>query len=231
VDAGSGSGVFSLAAYNLGATVTSFDYDADSVACTRHLRSQVSDPDRWTVAQGSLLDAEFLSSLSPSEVVYCWGVAHHTGDMWRALEHLTRLVQPGGKLVVAIYNDEQYISKAWHGVKRIYQRLPRPLKTIYVLAIWLVLWIRRLAVTLVACLLRLLTLRNPLAPILNWINETRSRGMNSWHDLVDWIGGWPFEVARPEEIFRYMRDRGFTLDEMTTSGGHGCNEFTFELTR
>lgn len=84
IDAGSGSGLISLAAYNLGATVTSFDADADSVACTKHLQSRVIEPDRWTVAEGSLLDSEFLSSLSRSDIVYCWGVAHHTGDLWRA---------------------------------------------------------------------------------------------------------------------------------------------------
>ena len=64
--------------------------------------------------------------------------------------------------------------------------------------------------------------------LANWINESRTRGMHGWYDLVDWIGGWPFEVARPEEIFRFARDRGFELRELTTSGGHGCNEFMFE---
>jgi 2-polyprenyl-6-hydroxyphenyl methylase/3-demethylubiquinone-9 3-methyltransferase len=92
----------------------------------------------------------------------------------------------------------------------------------------LALFCRRAIVTLAACLARLVTFRNPLAPIGNWIRETRSRGMNSWYDLVDWVGGWPFEVARPEQIFRFMRDRGFVLQEMTTSGGHGCNEFVFQ---
>jgi 2-polyprenyl-6-hydroxyphenyl methylase/3-demethylubiquinone-9 3-methyltransferase len=51
--------------------------------------------------------------------------------------------------------------------------------------------------------------------------------MHAWYDLVDWVGGWPFEVAKPEEIFRFFRDRGFTLQELTTCSGHGCNEFVF----
>jgi hypothetical protein len=55
--------------------------------------------------------------------------------------------------------------------------------------------------------------------------------MHAWYDLVDWIGGWPFKVARPDEVFRFLRDRGFTLVEMTTcGGGHGCNEFVFHRT-
>lgn len=228
LDAGSGSGLFSLAAFQMGARVVSFDADPDSVACTEQLRAGVTAADRWTVHRGSLLDQEFLSTLAPSDVVYCWGVAHHTGDMWRAIENLTSLVAPGGKLAVAIYNDEQYISRAWHTVKRLYQRLPRGLRGIYVAVIWMVLFLRRAAVTLAACLVRLVILRNPLVPISNWIHETRLRGMSSWHDLVDWIGGWPFEVARPEEVFRFLRDRGFRMLEMTTSGGHGCNELVFE---
>jgi 2-polyprenyl-6-hydroxyphenyl methylase/3-demethylubiquinone-9 3-methyltransferase len=56
----------------------------------------------------------------------------------------------------------------------------------------------------------------------------RGRGMRWWTDLVDWIGGWPFEVAKPEEVFAYLRDRGFELVELRTCGGGlGCNEFLF----
>ena len=142
---------------------------------------------------------------------------------------LAALIMVGlGLLALAIYNDEQYVSRAWTGIKKIYQRLPGALRVPYVLVIWCMLFVKRLAVTIAATILRLLTLRNPFAPILNWITETRSRGMNSWYDLVDWVGGWPFEVARPEDVFRFFRDRGFTLTELTTSGGHGCNEFVFQ---
>lgn len=227
LDAGSGSGLFSLAAYRLGAEVVSFDADVDSVECTNRLRNQVSDPQRWFVRKGSLLDDAFLSTLQPADVVYCWGVAHHTGDMWRAIDNLDRLVAPDGTLVLAIYNDEQYISRIWRGIKRTYQKLPKIVRAPYVLVIWGVLFFRRLLLTTAASLVRTLTLRNPWTPFANWIGETRSRGMRSWYDLVDWVGGWPFEVARPEEVFRYLRDRGFTLTEMSTSGGHGCNEFVF----
>jgi 2-polyprenyl-6-hydroxyphenyl methylase/3-demethylubiquinone-9 3-methyltransferase len=148
--------------------------------------------------------------------------------MWRAIENLSHLVAPGGLFALALYNDEQYISRAWRGIKRMYQRLPGMVRVVYVLLFWSVLWLKRLFATFAASVLRLLTLRNPVTPFTNWIRESRSRGMHSWYDLVDWIGGWPFEVARPEEVFRYMRDRGFTLIELTTSGGHGCNEFVFQ---
>lgn len=228
LDAGSGSGLFSLAAYRLGAEVTSFDIDRDSVACTEELRRRYcSDNDRWRVLSGSLLDLDFLNTIKQCDFVYCWGVAHHTNDMWSAIDNILPLVKPGGSIVLAIYNDQLYISRAWRAVKQIYQRLPSFMRPIYVVAIGFGAFLKRLAVTMVACLLRAMTLRNPLKPLMNWVAETQSRGMHGWYDLVDWVGGWPFEVARPEEVFRHLRDRGFILQELTTSVGHGCNEFRF----
>ncbi len=72
----------------------------------------------------------------------------------------------------------------------------------------------------VASLLRLLTWNDPLRPWKQWRRDAgasqSTRGMHVWYDLVDWIGGYPFEVAKPEEIFRYLRDRGFRLTELST---------------
>jgi SAM-dependent methyltransferase len=231
LDAGSGSGLFSLSAYRLGAPVTSFDVDHDSVGCAQELRERFcEDESRWIVLHGSLTDTGFLKDMGRFDVVYCWGVAHHTGQMWSSIGHLIRNVDSGGLLVLAIYNDQLYISRAWNVVKRIYQRLPGWLRPGYVAAIGSVTFLKRLTITLLAGILRLVAFRNPLVPFTNWIRQTQASGMHGWHDLVDWVGGWPFEVARPEEIFRFMRDRGFRLQELTTSTGHGCNEFVFVRT-
>lgn len=228
LDAGSGSGLFSLAANQLGADVTSIDIDPQCVACTHTLKGRFgSNAENWSILEGSLTDRDFLGSLGDFDIVYCWGVAHHTGQMWACIENLLPVVKPGGTIVLAIYNDEQYISRIWHGIKRIYQRLPGFLRPIYVAAIGSMTFLKRLIVTLLASCLRLITLRNPFVPFLNWARETQARGMHGWYDLVDWVGGWPFEVAKPEAIFRFLRDRGFTLQELTTSSGHGCNEFVF----
>lgn len=231
LDAGSGSGLFSLAAYRMQANVVSFDVDRDSIACTQELkRRYASSSERWNVTIGSLLDESFLQSLGSFDVVYCWGVAHHTGDMWSAIHNLSQNVKPNGFFVLAIYNDQLYISKAWRGIKRIYNRLPPVLRPLFAAAVGSYAFLKRLIVTMLAALLRLITLRNPFVPLLNWARETQARGMHGWYDLVDWVGGWPFEVAKPEEIFRYLRDRQFMLKEMTTCIGHGCNEFVFQKT-
>ncbi|MFH1541432.1 MAG: hypothetical protein ABID79_06285 [Elusimicrobiota bacterium] len=65
-------------------------------------------------------------------------------------------------------------------------------------------------------------------PFSTWKNYKKNRGMSPWSDVVNWVGGWPFEVAKPEEIFKFFRNRGFVLEKLKTcSGGYGCNEFVF----
>ncbi|MDZ4688910.1 MAG: class I SAM-dependent methyltransferase [Planctomycetaceae bacterium] len=233
LDVGSGSGLSSLAAQRLGAVVHSFDFDPGSVACTAELRRRYGAASGdWTVERGSALDAQYLESLGEFDVVYSWGVLHHTGDLWTAMDLVARRVAPGGRLFVAIYNDQGPVSDRWKRIKRLYQRLPRGLKTALVILVGAGFWLRRLSAAGLSLLLRLLTLRNPLVPMqMLWtdLHVRNERGMHAWYDLVDWVGGWPFEVAQPEEVFRFLRDRGFVLREMTTCGGGlGCNQFVFD---
>lgn len=241
LDIGCGSGLFSLAAYRLGATVVSFDYDPDSVHCAEELRRREHVPsERWRIDRGSVLDTSFLSSLGQFDVVYSWGVLHHTGDMWQAIQLAAERTRPGGLFWISIYNDQGVYSRLWRRIKAFYVRLPRWLRTPYVLVVggsWMAwrLLVRFLQMT-AATVLRLITWRDPLRPWRQFRHDAahaqRARGMHVWYDLVDWIGGYPFEVAKPEEVFRCVRNRGFELIELTTCGGGlGCNEFVFRRTR
>jgi 2-polyprenyl-3-methyl-5-hydroxy-6-metoxy-1,4-benzoquinol methylase len=222
VDVGSGSGLASLAAVRLNARrVHSFDNDSDSVASTRLLRDRSAvSGDRWTIEHGDILDEDYVATLGQFDVVYSWGVLHHTGRMWSALEHTVGLVAPGGTLFVALYNDQGGTSRRWRSVKRLYNRLPRLLRPL--LAAWVGIWFQGRT-----ALIRLLRRQNPLG-FADSFRMKRERGMSMWHDVVDWAGGYPFEVAKPEEVFDFCRDRGFVLERLkTNAGGHGCNEFVF----
>jgi 2-polyprenyl-6-hydroxyphenyl methylase/3-demethylubiquinone-9 3-methyltransferase len=220
LDIGSGSGLSSLAAWRLGARVHSFDYDPASVACTAELRRRYCrDGVGWTVEHGSALDVAYLRSLGTHDVVHAWGVLHHTGAMWQALENALIPLAPGGRLVVAIYNDEGRRSRAWAAVKRLYNALPPALRVPYAA---LVIG----GVEGRAAVRALLTLR-ARAYVRTWIGYGANRGMSPLYDWIDWIGGYPFEVARPEGIFDFYRGRGLTLLQLRTTAGLGCNEFVF----
>jgi len=221
LDIGSGSGIFSLAAKRLGAAVYSFDYDPISVACTQELKKRyfLDDP-KWVIKQGNVLDSIYLSTLGKYDVVYSWGVLHHTGSMWEALGNVAPLVNEGGKLFISIYNDQGFLSRFWKFIKRFYNRSSKPIKALLILSIGLFFETR-------AGVARITRGRNPL-PFRDWAEKKRSRGMSVWHDLVDWVGGYPFEVAKPEEIFDFYLNKGFQLVKLKTcAGGMGCNEYVF----
>lgn len=210
LDAGSGSGLFSLAAYRLGARVRSFDFDPDSVACTQNLREHEGpDQDAWSVEAGSVLDRNYLEGLGFHDVVYSWGVLHHTGDMWSALDAITVPVAPRGRLFISIYNDQGPWSAFWTWIKRLYNRRP---------------WSRPFLIVLFL----------PYLIGLPWLGRRmhrradNRRGMDLWFDMIDWLGGYPFEVARPDDIVAFYRERGFTLEaSRILRHGHGCNQFVF----
>ena len=224
IDVGSGSGLFSLAARRLGAKVHSFDFDPQSFACTRELRRRYfpDDPD-WTVERASVLDPGYLAKLGTFDIVYSWGVLHHTGTMWAALDNVKPLVKIGGQLYIAIYNDQGAITDRWERIKRRYNALPWPLNTAYVLA-------------LLARQQRVALLDARRDKVLGeWVRgwtqyqHVSARGMSRWRDEIDWYGGLPYERASIEAIADVYAKDGFRLARIfDNSTGYGCNELVFD---
>jgi SAM-dependent methyltransferase len=220
LDIGSGSGLFSLAARRLGASVHSFDLDPESVRCALELRRRYFPADAdWRIEQGSALDHRYLETLGQFDVVYSWGVLHHTGRMYEALENAMLPVARRGKLFVAIYNDLGSRTERWRVIKRTYNRLPpvaRPAFTALAAAPNEVKAFAR------ACLRG-----NGIGYLQSW-SAVGERGMSRWRDIVDWVGGYPYEAATPEQVFDFYETRGFRLVTLKCGGvGLGCNEFVF----
>jgi len=224
LDIGCGSGLFSLAACRLGASkVVSFDIDPECVRCCNLLRQREGNPANWSVMQGSILDSEFISTLGEFDCVYSWGVLHHTGNLWKAVENGSRLVANGGIMYLAIYNRADSIgfypdgrfgpSALWVKVKRTYSRAPLAIQTLIDALVMS-------GLVLGYCM----TLQNPIKRIRS---HKELRGMSWRIDIRDWLGGYPYEYASVAEVFSFVKRLGFSLENLKSTNGLGNNEYLF----
>ena len=221
IDIGSGSGLSSLAARNLGAKVFSFDFDDSSVWCTKTLKESYykNDPN-WTVEQGSALDEPYLNSLNKFDIVYSWGVLHHTGDMWKAIDLAAKKVNDNGKLYIAIYNDQGWKSKFWWYIKSIYNQLPKILKKPY--AYLLGFTVKFLIVLKYTILLK------PMVQIRPMFYYKEKRGMSMMSDIVDWYGGFPYEYASYNSLKKHLETLNFSLVTGVEASSLGCHQQVYK---
>ncbi len=217
LDIGCGSGLHSLAALMLGAaSVTAIDIDENSVETTKRLLAQFTPQASWKANVVSIFDAS-PQTLGMFDVVYSWGVLHHTGDMWRAIERAGALTRPGGCFAIAIYEATPFDSM-WKLEKRLYAHAPRPLQ-----------WLLR-QVYMAAQLVRVSFRENPVAYVRDY---AKLRGMHFSHDAHDWLGGHPYETAQADDLIARVCAQGFTklrtFPIPRTIGllGTGCSEFVF----
>jgi 2-polyprenyl-6-hydroxyphenyl methylase/3-demethylubiquinone-9 3-methyltransferase len=220
LDIGCGSGLFSLAARQMGARVRSFDFDPDSVSCTQALRDRYyADDPHWTVERGSILDSDYTARLGRFDIVYSWGVLHHTGAMWSAVNRAADLVAPSGILAIALYRKTP-LCWAWHIEKRAYVSVPPFMQSVFRGAYKTAFFAAKAA-----------SGRSPF----KYVREYKSnRGMDWHHDVHDWLGGYPYESAKADTVKSRMMRRGLrvvrSFERPPGAGifGTGCDEFVFQ---
>lgn len=218
IDVGCGSGIFSLAAYEAGAShVVSIDVDQNSLSCAAKLQERLNFPANWTISECSALDRNKLLALGHFDIVYSWGVLHHTGNMYQAIDNVSRLVKPQGQFYLAIYNNSRSWTEGtsffWNKSKKFYNYSPSIVKRVmeYCYTLYLIIGLSIHGI-------------NPYHYIHNY---STLRGMNFFTDIRDWLGGHPYEYASAEEIIKHVTKNNFLLRTLKTARHTGCNEFLF----
>jgi SAM-dependent methyltransferase len=213
LDIGSGSGINSAAAYSAGADrICSFDYDPNSVAATSLVRKRAGNPAKWSVTRGDVLDDRFMASLGKWNCVYSWGVLHHTGDVWRAIDNAAKIVSNGGLFYIALYSaDVRPDAEFWLKIKKEYNRASALKKNRMV---WWYIWNYDLGRNL-----------RRLPEFLSRATKARIRGMSLFVDIRDWLGGWPMEFTYDRDVIEFVAKRGFALENI--SAGEANTEFLF----
>lgn len=213
IDIGSGSGIHSLAFYLMGAKeLISFDYDIYSVEATRELWKKAGSPSNWNLFQGSILDKNCITNLGKFDIVYSWGVLHHTGEMWNAIENSIQMIAKNGLLLIAIYIKGPQYEKHLK-TKRKYNKASE---------LWKKVMVYRYVLSVI--MHRLRTGKNPF----NW-NEKKERGMNVYNDIIDWMGGLPYEVASKEEIIGFCKEKNLEIKKVIEAKFEGgCSIYLFQ---
>lgn len=219
IDIGCGSGLFSLVALELGAKfVTSFDFDPDSVICTKNLlRSRNFDEKNYKCIEGNILDVDFINNLGKYDLVYSWGVLHHTGELYQALKNATLLVENDGLIFISLY-QKTIFDPLWKVEKKFFSSSSKNIQLV-ICKIWIIL------------LKILYTLKGKsFKKIVS--NYFMKRGMNFYNDLYDWLGGYPYEGIDTKDCVKFFSKLGFINILLKKRSKYyaissGCNEYIF----
>lgn len=213
LDIGFGQGLSLLLAAQEGARVTGVDINPKCAKVLERNKKVLGVEEPLEVLVGSILDDGILARLDGRrfDIVHSWGVLHHTGAMYASIERAAALVVPGGQLVVAIYN-RHWSSFPWKGIKWLYCISPQPIRKLMIGLLYPVIYGAKL----------LATRQNPMK---------MTRGMDFYYNVVDWVGGYPYEYASKTEVVDLLRAKGFILESFALARvPTGCNEFVFRRT-
>ncbi len=210
LDIGFGQGLSLLIAHQEGAQVTGMDINPKCAQVVEKNKPALGVEAHIETVVGSVLSQDDLQKLQDRtfDIVHSWGVLHHTGDMDKAIDNACRFVKPEGLLVVAIYN-RHWSSLPWLCIKWLYCHVPEVFQKIMIGLFYPVILLAKFMVTG----------KNPFR---------MSRGMDFYYNIVDWVGGYPYEYASIEEMEDILARKGFRLIKETPAKvPTGCNEFIF----
>ena len=214
LDIGCGSGIHSLAMARSGAgKIVGVDVDVFSVKTSEKVRELVGTPINWTILHGSILDDDFTAQIEPADIVYSWGVLHHTGDLWKAVRNAASRIKPGGVFYIALYIKTPD-SDHWIAVKKKYNLSSRVGKRAMECAYVYRNFIARRS------------LRQIAASLKYMMDYQKNRGMEFWTDIRDWLGGWPYEPATPEEVVNFCVGE-LGLETLKVKTGEANVEYLF----
>lgn len=214
LDIGFGQGLSICLAAEAGTRARGIDIDADNLEAARLTQAHFALPSPPVLTIGSILDPQLVAELGGEggfDVVHSWGVLHHTGDMALAIQHAAQLTKQNGHLVLAIYRSH-WSSPLWHAIKWLYNLSPGFIRQLLIAVNYWVIYLAKL----------LVTRQNPL---------NKERGMDFYHDVVDWVGGYPYEHASEHGLTQHMASLGFTrIDFIPAKVPTGCHQFVFHKT-
>jgi len=207
LDIGCGSGIFAIAASLAGAKkVVGIDISKQSILASTNNKKKLAEKNTIDFLHKSIFDDD-IAKLGLFDIVYSWGVLHHTGKMWEAIDAASRLVDDNSLFVIAIYN-KHWSSRTWNLIKKFYNAAPTLIQKLMIWIFYAVIAIAKLIVTR----------KNPF--------KKKKRGMNFYYDVIDWVGGYPYEYAEKDEIVQHMEKLGFKCIKFVPAQvPTGCNEF------
>lgn len=235
IDIGSGSGLFSLSAAMLGCKrVVSIDIDPLSIAATRLLRQKfaylIPNDVEWIIKEDSILNDELVENFAKSaDILYSWGVLHHTGNVELAMRNAASLVSENGVAYIALYNQTE-ASQWWLDIKNIYNSSFMPVKVLMIIIYTMFLTFE------------------DIRKGRGFNMYDKKRGMYKWTDVIDWLGGLPYEPINVAHTLEFWKPLGFEATKVVPTiydqpvyprrflkkyfvylkvVGLGCNEFLF----